>query len=509
MIEAFSIGHKEIRKTIHEGVIRSENTDMHVEEDNFLQKINWTNPQHVSNIIHSNLQCHSFSFPCSVTILKSESQSSQIAQSSIQSKLEEIILESFMTIVKDANGFDNVFLNGFRSNVAIHKVSGPTFENTEIFKNSLAMDILIPPHVLQKTKTQMHTGKSQGYIVAFYTCSLEFPNLVTETGMNIEVQTEANISEDTYEYESIESCFLNAFAEYIHRSNVTCVACQRRIHPILNHILLEKYGIFCIPHISSRYLESFTKLTGCLPIDMLPVHRISSKDGSTIDYACIGVLSSISIRHIHRKSYMVVTSFDTNVDAGNFFRKTFPQCSELYTEDVMKRIQPYVSIVATAPFHGAVDDIYAAMEESFDLLWRKMRSPFLLSGNGAWQSMIAMRIYNSLDSIIASRGLQSSISFSHKHSFKLKIALSIIPIALQECALSLVFGHDRLHVGNMIDIASSLSIPKCSTREHFSAISNETTEKNKLVECAESQLLAVNLAFDLVVKLLKVDGEID
>ena len=191
-------------------------------------------------------------------------------------------------------------------NIVYRHAVGLPFESLLVLEDTLAMDIPIPFALLYqdnlsstsyaenykkavenksnlgndsyrgKHKTTALTAvATRNLVVAMFENSLEMPEMSSTVAIdtNVSLQNQSNTttttttttaaaaakSEETLK--SVELAYLDRVVQLFRRSNVTLVACQKRVHPYLIRSL-NACGILCLQRLSIRYCGALQRLCG-------------------------------------------------------------------------------------------------------------------------------------------------------------------------------------------------------------------------------------------------------
>ena len=212
---------------------------------------------------------------------------------------------SFLTAFLAALDSDN---NGDTPscNIVYRHAVGLPFESLLVLEDTLAMDIPIPFALLNDHNisfvsigenneeevdeerdhdNDLYRGKpkasvpavvpTRNLVVAMFENSLEMPEMSSTLAIDINVSihdksntettttttTTTTAAKSMETAKSVELAYLDRLVQLFCRSNVTLVACQKRVHPYLIRAL-NAHGILCLQRLSIRFCGALQRLCG-------------------------------------------------------------------------------------------------------------------------------------------------------------------------------------------------------------------------------------------------------
>ena len=460
---------------------------------------------------------------------------------------------SHLQIDKISVNFLSAFLSSIeedskRCSIIYRQSVGLPIENIIVLEHSLVMDIPIPVTLLRSRdrKLQRKSCKFQSLIVVIFENSLEFselPNASFEITQGDALESEDKCEGQLDSMKSVEYAFLENIASVFKRSNITLVACQRRIHPYLIRIL-HRYGIISLPRLSIRYCGALQRLCGARQLLSFP----NSKDPEfRIDPYALGYLASIECSVLHGRKYVVACA--KTRDQGDQTKFGFDEREEIsqislfdaHCSDVINsRKSLMCTAILIAPSEALCCELQSTLEDVSLNLISLLSCPYVLPGAGLWQAHTAKCLREKLmTSKAAAEKRVHMESFSIGKNDEVLKAAEIFISCLEDC--SQVIGGAKgfncsLHAsdatfilpirevsGDSADILFHNPLQRCTVRSSvlteqlnsvdsswMNAADNKTKSKRVLtadaLEAAGPCLAALQLAVDAAICVLDVDG---
>lgn len=344
--------------------------------------------------------------------------------------------------------------NNSTAHVVYHAVTGPSIGTTTALPNTIVMDL----PTARDFRQQRQLLDARDHIVALYDCSLEL--MLNNDGRNVALElAQTPISEESLEYRQLRS-----FADYLQRSHVTLVVCQKRVHPYLQRLLRAR-GILLVYRVSVRYMAALQTLSGGRVHSSLPV--LTATSAGALDPAGLGYLHQVHCQHLFGRSYVSVVGFPDDRrhaagSAGSRMERLQDQLLDAFAHlgaafalpfvnAVVRRQQSYCTILLTAPNDSALELwrlVYEHSLQRLHLLSAHSAQVDMLPGGGIWQAFVARELRLKL--------ARSTAATPSRIGGQLQRVREVFAHCLEECALAAgatlrsdgpdgAWGHDRIH----------------------------------------------------------------
>ena len=280
LIKGFHIAS---RAAMHELSVAEDSNDTAANKMTMSRIVSWSDLENILAIIQTSIL--SSQRNCGHVQLLSDAQVDHVSMS---------FLTAFLAALDSDNG-------GTAScNIVYRHAAGLPFESLLVLEDTLAMDIPIPFALLYNDNMSFvdsgghnyetaeaerdlvndsYRGKQEApvrtvvatrnLVVAMFESSLEMPEMSSTVAIDINVSihdqsntektTTASKEEETAK--SVELAYLDRLVQLFSRSNVSLVACQKRVHPYLIRALNAR-GILCLQRLSIRYCGALQRLCG-------------------------------------------------------------------------------------------------------------------------------------------------------------------------------------------------------------------------------------------------------
>jgi hypothetical protein len=433
-------------------------------------------------------------------------------------------------------------------NLVYHSAVGPAIERTTCYTNTILMDLPTVGDFQQSVGAAV-----RNHIVALYDCSLEL-SLSSEYGSTIIQLMGAESLQESMEYQQLRN-----FADYLQRSHVTLLVCQKRVHPYLQRLLRQR-SIVLVYRVSVRYMVAVQVLSGGRVHSVLPDSAVATQ--GTMEPSSLGFLHRVYCQHLFGRTYVAVVGFtdeasdkpgcagtrqerlqDHLLDAFGHHGASFVLP---FVNGVVRRQQNYCTVILTAPNEAALTRWRAVYEQCMQRLQQlSAQGPtvILLPGGGMWQAYVARELRNHLSP--ASASLQEEAPRpATRVGAQLRRVRELFALTLEEYAvtagaskqLASTFGHDRINLftlpsDNGTDISQeevlywrnpdgdAVNLHREAGTEHWSLVDcgGVNTSGTGTMQCetatavpplddCQACLQALQIAVDAVCALLSIDS---
>lgn len=396
-------------------------------------QFDWANKRDVLAVIASHLSTYNISsIQPTATIDIVSQQIMQAAQSVVNTR-------------STVAGLDNGELC-----INYHTVAGPEVCRTRAMQNTLLMDI---PVARDTELAIANVCKVRGFIVALFDCSLE----LSEGNMKQSIQLETTALEWETRGPSAEIELLEEFALQLHRSHVTFVGCQKRVHPYLLR-RLRALNMVCVARISIRFMAALQKLSGARQLGSITPLSVLQK--SCLDPTSLGCLYAVDYQYIYGKPFVVAQGYPSrNMQAGSqdvesayaaaaafqdhlldAFEHLPVDFVRSYVKAVVARQSSCTTMLVTAPTEALCAQWRDAIESTTAYL-RKLRreEARVLPGGGMWLAALARELETAIssgDGAGATRDINSQpVKSLSRQQRQIQAAESEFQRIIKECAV--------------------------------------------------------------------------
>jgi hypothetical protein len=433
-------------------------------------------------------------------------------------------------------------------NLVYHSTVGPAIECTTCYTYTILMDLPTVGEFQLSLNVEVRS-----HIVALYDCSLELSLSSGYENTSIQLMGAESLQE------SMEYLQLRNFADYLQRSRVTLLVCQKRVHPYLQRLLRQR-SIILVYRVSVRYMAAVQALSGGRVHSVLPDQTATTQ--GTMEPSSLGFLHRVYCQHLFGRTYVAVVGFTDETRDGAGSSVTRQERLQDYLLDafghhgasfvlpfvngVVRRQQSYCTVILTAPNQPALTRWRAVYEQCMQRLQQlSAQGPTvsLLPGNGMWQAYVARELRNHLSP--ASASLQEEAPRpATRVGAQLRRVRELFAQTLEQYAVTAgaskehasTFGHDRIELftlpaDNGADISQeevaywrnpdgdAVNLRRGAGTEHWSLVDcggvntrgtgttqSETATTVPPLDDCQACLQALQIAVDAVCALLSIDS---